>query len=91
MLARIYAKGLQEKFGQPFVIENRVGASHNIGADLFSRAAPDGYTLLTAPPPSLAVNKYLFPKLGYDPEAFVPVTVMVSVCSAESTIPSLAL
>ncbi len=79
LLARIYAKGLQEKFGQPFVIENRVGASHNIGAELFSRAAPDGYTLLTAPPPSLAVNKYLFPKLGYDPEAFVPVTVMADV------------
>ena len=79
LLGRIYAKGLQDKWGQPVVVENRVGASHNIGADAFSRAAPDGYTLLTAPPPSLAVNKYLFPKLTYDPDTFVPVTVMADV------------
>lgn len=79
LLGRIYAKGLQDKWGQPVVIENRVGASHNIGADAFARSAPDGYTLLTAPPPSLAVNKYLFPRLSYDPESFLPVTVMAEV------------
>ncbi len=79
LLARIYARGLQEKWGQSVMIENRVGASHNIGADAVWRSAPDGYTLLTAPPPSLAINKYLFPKLPYDPETFVPVTVMAEV------------
>ncbi len=79
LLARIYGRELQDKYKQPFVVENHVGASHNIGADIVARAAPDGYTLLTAPPPSLAINKYLFPKLSYDPEAFVAVTVMVDV------------
>jgi tripartite-type tricarboxylate transporter receptor subunit TctC len=79
LLARIYANGLQDKWGVSVVVENRVGASHNIGADAAWRAPPDGYTLLTAPPPSLALNKYLFPKLAYDPDTFVPVTVMAEV------------
>ncbi len=79
VLARIYAEGLQKKWGQPVVIENRVGAAHNIGADAFSRAAPDGYTLLTAPPPSLAINQYLYPKITYDATQFVPVTIIAEV------------
>jgi tripartite-type tricarboxylate transporter receptor subunit TctC len=79
LLARIYGKGLEKKWGQPVVIENRVGASHNIGADAAFKSQPDGYTLMTAPPPSLAINQYLFAKLPYDPLAFVPVTVLAEV------------
>lgn len=90
MLARIYSRVLQEKWGQPIVIENRVGASHNIGAGAVWRAAPDGYTIMTAPPPSLAINKYLFPNLNYDPESFVPVTVMVDVPNVLVVRPGLA-
>ncbi len=89
LLARIYAKGLQDKWGQPVVVEDRVGASHNIGADVVWRAAPDGYTLLTAPPPSLAVNKYLFPKLPFDPDTFVPITVMAEAPNVLVTRPGL--
>ncbi len=89
LLARIYSKGLQEKWGQPVVTENRVGASHNIGADAVARAEPDGYTLLTAPPPALSINQYLFPKLGFDPLAFAPVTVITDVPNVLLVRPSL--
>jgi len=76
--SRLFAEKLREKWGQPAVVENRAGASHNIGAEAVFRAAPDGYTLLFAPPPSLVINKSLFAKLAYDPELFVPVSVVLS-------------
>jgi len=53
LTARLVAEKLREKWGQPVIVENRAGAAHNIGAEAVSRAAPDGYTLLFAPPPSL--------------------------------------
>src|SRR5450759_3870380 len=67
---RLFAEKFREKWGQPVIVENRAGAGHNIGAKAASRAAPDGYTLLFAPPPSLVINKSLFAKLAYDPDAF---------------------
>src|SRR5207245_255118 len=57
-------------------IENKPGAAGNIGAEMASYAEPDGYTLLSAPPPPLVINQSLYPKLGFDPTAFVPVSVM---------------
>lgn len=75
---RLFAEKLREKWGQPVIVENRAGAAHNIGAEAVSRAAPDGYTLLSAPPPSLVINKSLFAKLAYDPDAFAPVSVVLS-------------
>ncbi len=77
-LPRIVAERLSAKWGQPVVIENRVGGALNIGAEAASRAEPDGYTLLATPPPPLSVNQSLYSKLGYDPAAFVPITVMAS-------------
>jgi tripartite-type tricarboxylate transporter receptor subunit TctC len=77
-VTRILAEKLRTKWGQPVIVENRAGASHNIGAESVAKSAPDGYTLLSAPPPSLVINKSLFPKLAYDPDAFVPVSVVVS-------------
>lgn len=76
--ARLFAEKLREKWGQPVIVENRAGAGHNIGAEAVSRSAPDGYTLLFAPPPALVINKSLFAKLAYDPDAFVPVSVVLS-------------
>jgi tripartite-type tricarboxylate transporter receptor subunit TctC len=74
-LARIVADKLREKWDQPVIVENRAGAAGNIGAEAASRAAPDGYTLLSAVQPTLVVNKSLYTKLAYDPDAFVPISV----------------
>src|SRR5215510_16376710 len=51
VVPRIVAEWLSRKWGQPVVIENRPGAGGNIGAELAYKAEPDGYTLLSAPPP----------------------------------------
>lgn len=65
-LARRLADRLQRDLGQPFIVENRSGASGNIGAQAVARAKPDGYTLLVANS-SYAVNPAVFSELGFDP------------------------
>jgi len=79
---RLVAERLSRKWGQPVVIENRTGAAGNIGAEAVFRAAPDGYTLLSAPPPPLVINQSLYPKLGFDPTKFEPIIVMAQVPNA---------
>jgi tripartite-type tricarboxylate transporter receptor subunit TctC len=79
---RLVADWLSRKWGQPVVIENRTGAAGNIGAETVFRAAPDGYTLLSAPPPPLVINQSLYPKLGFDPAKFEPIIVMAQVPNA---------
>jgi tripartite-type tricarboxylate transporter receptor subunit TctC len=79
---RLVADWLSRKWGQPVVIENRTGAAGNIGAEAVFRAAPDGYTLLSAPPPPLVINQSLYPKLGFDPAKFEPIIVMAQVPNA---------
>lgn len=79
---RIIADWLSRKWGQPVVIENRTGAAGNIGSEAVYRSAPDGYTLLAAPPPPLVINQNLYPKLGFDPTRFEPVIVMAQVPNA---------
>jgi tripartite-type tricarboxylate transporter receptor subunit TctC len=79
---RLVAERLSRKWGQPVVIENRTGAAGNIGAEAVYRAAPDGYTLLSAPPPPLVINQSLYPKLGFDPGKFEPIIVMAQVPNA---------
>lgn len=81
-IPRLVGDWLSRKWGQPVVIENHTGAAGNIGAELAYRAAPDGYTLLSAPPPPLVINHNLYPKLGYDPTKFEPVIVLAQVPNA---------
>ncbi len=75
-IPRLIGDWLSRKWGQPVVIENKAGAAGNIGAEAVANAEPDGYTLLSSPPPPLVVNQNLYPKLGFDPSAFVPISVM---------------
>src|SRR6266446_8971500 len=78
LLPRVVAEKLTEKWRQPVIVDNRPGAAGNIGADAVFRAEPDGYTLMSSPPPPLVINRLLYPKLSYDSTQFVPVTVIAS-------------
>jgi tripartite-type tricarboxylate transporter receptor subunit TctC len=64
------------------IIENRTGAAGNIGAEQVYHSPPDGYTLLSSPPPPLVINQNLYPKLGFDPTKFEPILVMAQVPNA---------
>ena len=79
LLTRVLAERLRQTWNQPVLVENRAGAGGNIGADVVARSEPDGYTLLSAPPPPFAINHNLYKKLTYDPTKFVPITVLASV------------
>lgn len=79
VLTRTVAQKLSEKYGQPFVIDNRAGAGGNIGAHAVATAAPDGYTLLASPPGPLSINQYLFKDMGFDPAKLTPVIMMAGV------------
>ena len=74
MIARIVAQKLSHRLGQQIVIENRAGASGNIGADAVAKAAPDGYTIGIATASTHAVAASLSTNLPYDPiKDFAPV------------------
>jgi tripartite-type tricarboxylate transporter receptor subunit TctC len=66
ILARVMAQRWQESFGQTVIIDNRAGAGGNIGAEIVTKSAPDGYTLLFTTS-AIAANVSLYPKLGFDP------------------------
>src|SRR5438034_7358970 len=65
ILARLIGQWLSERFGQPFVIDNRPGASGNIGAEAVMRAPADGYTLLLVNAGN-AINATLYENLRYN-------------------------
>jgi tripartite-type tricarboxylate transporter receptor subunit TctC len=77
VVPRIIAEKLASKWGVSVIIENRPGAAQNLGAEVVAKSEPDGYTLLASPPGPLVVSQHLRSKLGFDPGAFVPVSVMV--------------
>ena len=79
VVMRIAGPHLSEMWGQQLVIENRTGASGNLGAQAVATAAPDGYTLLYTVNSVICANPHLFSKLPFDPlKAFVPVTQVVN-------------
>ena len=72
--ARIVAQALQDRLGQPFVIENRTGAGGSIGTAAGAKATPDGYTLTIGHVAGMAINPAVYDKLPYDPiKDFAPI------------------
>jgi len=78
-IARTLGEHMGRTLGQTFVVENRPGAGGNIGVDAVAKAAPDGYTMMIVAN-GMAVNKFLYGKLSYDPvKDFAPVSLVAVV------------
>ncbi len=76
LTGRTVAHKLQEALGQPFVVENKPGASAQIGAAEVAKAAPDGYTLLVGAPQVFIINPLFFKDMRYDAEnGFTPIAI----------------
>jgi tripartite-type tricarboxylate transporter receptor subunit TctC len=80
IIARLIAERLTKTWGQPIVIDNKPGATGNIGAEFVAKAKPDGYTLLMGSVGPLAVNASLYRKLPFDNlKDFTPITLVADV------------
>src|SRR3954470_21565320 len=80
IFARLVGDRLAATLGQPVLIENRAGASGNIGADAVAKSAPDGYTLLMATTGVMAINNALFKSMTFDAaKDFEPVIYIASI------------
>ena len=80
-LARLVADGLSRKWGKAVVVENIAGGGMNIGAAQVARSAPDGHTLLVAPPAPIALSHLLTKNLNYNPLDWVPVTMLAKIAN----------
>lgn len=77
VLARSLAEELQRGLGQTVIVENRTGASGNIGTDLVAKAEPDGHTLLLGTAGMLVINELIYSKMPFDPAtAFAPIALV---------------
>jgi tripartite-type tricarboxylate transporter receptor subunit TctC len=76
-MPRILGDKLSVRWSQPVIVENRAGAASNLGTEVVAKSDPDGYTLLVSPPGPMVVAQHVYPKLGFDPAAFVPITTLV--------------
>lgn len=75
--ARMVARILSEAWGQSAIVDNRPGASGNIGTDIVAKATPDGYTMIVSSPGPVVTNQFLFAKLPFDPQKdLAPVTLL---------------
>jgi len=90
-VTRAIAEQLQARWGYPVIVENRTGASGNVGADYVAHAEADGHTLMASPPPPLAVNQFLFRSLTFKPSEFPTVAILATapnILIARSGIPA---
>jgi len=79
VLGRVFAERLSKVLGQPLVLDNRAGASGAIGADVVTRAAPDGYTVMVQSMTNQAMFPATIKNLRFDPIAdFEPITQIVA-------------
>jgi tripartite-type tricarboxylate transporter receptor subunit TctC len=78
LVTRLIADHLKDKLGQNFVVENKPGASGNLGTDAVAKAAPDGYTLGLSIGGPLAINPLLFASMPYDPAKDIALITMTT-------------
>jgi len=77
LIARIVAARLQDKLGQPVVVDNKPGAQSIVAAEIVAKAPPDGYTLMIAPSGPMTINPAVYAKLPYNPiQDFVPISLL---------------
>jgi tripartite-type tricarboxylate transporter receptor subunit TctC len=77
LIARIVAAKLQDKLGQPVVVDNKPGAQSIVAAELVAKSPADGYTLLVAPSGPMTINPAVYSKLPYDPlRDFAPISLL---------------
>lgn len=67
VLTRLLCEQLSNRLGQPFVVENRPGASGNVGMDAIAKAAPDGYTIAPGTVANLSINQFAYRSMPHDP------------------------
>jgi tripartite-type tricarboxylate transporter receptor subunit TctC len=90
LMSRAVAEKLSQRLGQPFVVDNRSGAGGNIGAEVVSKSAPNGYTLMIGHVGTHAINAALYPRVGFDPvRDFTPITLIATLPLALIIHPSL--
>ncbi len=91
VLARLLAQKLSELLGQTVAVDNRAGASGNIGHEAAAKAAPDGYTILLSNSSTVVTNPHLFKKMPFDPVGdFAPISMVASAGQVLVVHPSVA-
>jgi tripartite-type tricarboxylate transporter receptor subunit TctC len=89
LIARIVAAKLQDKLGQPVVVDNKPGAQSIVAAELVAKAAPDGYTLLLGTIGTAVTNNFLYKSMPYDSvKSFAPVALVGEVANVLAVNPS---
>ena len=77
LIARIVAARMQDKLGQPVLVDNKPGAQGIVAAELVAKAPADGYTLMMAPSGPMTINPAVYAKLNYSPERdFAPISLL---------------
>jgi tripartite-type tricarboxylate transporter receptor subunit TctC len=90
VMARLVAEALAARLGRPVIVENRPGASGNIGATFVAKSPGDGYTILIATPGQAAMNQFMYEHMPYDTDKdFVPLAYVASVPSVLVVSPTL--